>query len=153
VTTDTEVPQSAPFSFHANRKEQAEEVTSLEAPKDQNGNQQLLDGGVGELLKNSSYNEKHGVASLSSWLKTSSADGGENQSGIGGHAGKLPGFERITDITDVPIFVASGLNWNDDNPTPMLPKAWDGNGIPNTTTKYKEVSCFPSMFRFGTLAR
>uniref|UniRef100_A0ACD5V5F7 Uncharacterized protein n=1 Tax=Avena sativa TaxID=4498 RepID=A0ACD5V5F7_AVESA len=137
VTTDTELPESAPFSFHANSKEQAKEVTCPEEPKDQNGNQQLLDGGFAELLKNSSYTEKHGVASLSSWLKTSSADG-ENQSGIGGDVGKLPGFERIGDVTDLPIFVASGLNWNDDNPTPMLAKAWDGNGIPNTTTKYKE---------------
>lgn len=27
---------------------------------------------------------------------------------------------------------------NEDSPTPELRKAWDGNGIPNTTTKYKE---------------
>ncbi|CAM0946637.1 unnamed protein product [Alopecurus aequalis] len=137
VPTDTEPSESAPFSFHANSKERAKEVTSPEETRDQNGNQQLLDGGVGELLKNSSYSEKPGVASLSSWLKTSYGDG-ENLSGIGGNVGKQQGFERITDVTDVPIFVASGLNCNDDNPTPMLPKAWDGNGIPNTTTKYKE---------------
>lgn len=136
LTTNTE--ESAPFSFHANSKEQAQEVSSLEEPKYQNGNQQLLDGGVGELLKNtSSYNEKHGVASLSSWLKNSSADG-ESQSGIDGTLGKQLGFKRFGDITDVPIFVASGLSWDNDNPTPMLAKAWDGNGIPNTTTKYKE---------------
>ena len=143
VTTDTELPQSAPFSFHANSKEQAQEVTSPEETRDQNGNQQLLDGGVGELLKNGSYNEKHGVASLSCWLKTAYGGGG-SQCGTGGNAGKQQGFERITDITDVPIFVASGLNWDNDNPTPILPKAWDGNGIPNTTTKYKEVPYFPS---------
>ncbi|XP_047075837.1 protein JASON-like [Lolium rigidum] len=140
VSTDTELPESAPFSFHAKSKGQAEEVTSPEEHKNQNGSHQILDGGIGELLKiSSSYNEKHGVASLSSWLKTSSAEGSESHSGIGGDFGKLPGFGRIGDITEVPIFVASGLNWNDDNPTPMLPKAvWDGNGIPNTTTKYKE---------------
>ncbi|XP_051194659.1 protein JASON [Lolium perenne] len=140
VSTDTELPESAPFSFHAKSKGQAEEVTSPEEHKNQNGSHQILDGGIGELLKiSSSYNEKHGVASLSSWLKTSSAEDSESHSGIGGDFGKLPGFGRIGDITEVPIFVASGLNWNDDNPTPMLPKAvWDGNGIPNTTTKYKE---------------
>ncbi|XP_047076374.1 protein JASON-like [Lolium rigidum] len=139
VSPDTELPESALFSFHAKSKGQAEEVTSPEE-HNQNGSQQILDGGIGELVKiSSSYNEKHGVASLSSWLKTSSAEGSESHSGIGGDFGKLPGFGRIGDITEVPIFVASGLNWNDDNPTPMLPKpVWDGNGIPNTTTKYKE---------------
>lgn len=136
--TNTELPYSAPFSFQASNKEQAEEVTSPEEPKDQNGNQQLLDGVSGELLKNSSDNGKHGVASLSCWIKTSSADG-EFQNGNGSNMGKQPGFEGIGATMDVPIFVASGLNWDIDNPTPLLPKAaWDGNGIPNTTTKYKE---------------
>lgn len=32
-----------------------------------------------------------------------------------------------------PVLNASDLE------TPSLPKAWDGNGIPNTTTRYKEV--------------
>lgn len=31
------------------------------------------------------------------------------------------------------------MNGDVENPTPRLPKAWDGNGIPNTISKYKEV--------------
>ncbi|VAI44298.1 unnamed protein product [Triticum turgidum subsp. durum] len=125
--------ESAPFLFHGGWKEQhAEEVA---CPEDENVNQQQLvgGGGVGELLSKSSENGKHGVASLSCWLKTTCADGeGEGQTG------RQLGFGSV-DLSDVPVFVASGLNWdNENNPTPMLPKAWDGNGIPNTTTKYKE---------------
>lgn len=134
MTTRTELSKSAPFSFHANNAEQDEGVTSPEEPKNQNYKQHLLDGG--ELLKNNSDYGKHGVSSLSCWLKPSSADG-ESQSDIEGSMGKQPGYEKSV-FTDVPIFVASGLNWDNDNPTPVLPKAWDGNGIPNTTTKYKE---------------
>ncbi|KAF7078372.1 hypothetical protein CFC21_082820 [Triticum aestivum] len=125
--------ESAPFLFHGGWKAQhAEEVA---CPEDENVNQQQLvgGGGVGELLSKSSENGKHGVASLSCWLKTTCADGeGEGQTG------RQLGFGSV-DLSDVPVFVASGLNWdNENNPTPMLPKAWDGNGIPNTTTKYKE---------------
>ncbi|XP_073001795.1 protein JASON-like isoform X2 [Typha latifolia] len=29
-------------------------------------------------------------------------------------------------------------NWNNDEPAHKFPKWWDGNGIPNSTTKYKE---------------
>uniref|UniRef100_A0A453NG49 Protein JASON n=2 Tax=Aegilops tauschii subsp. strangulata TaxID=200361 RepID=A0A453NG49_AEGTS len=127
VNESTELSsESAPFLFHSGRKEQ-------QAQEDENVNQQQLvgGGGVGELLNKSSENGKHGVASLSCWLKTSCADGE-------GETGRQLGFGSV-DLSDVPIFVASGLNWdNENNPTPMLPKAWDGNGIPNTTTKYKE---------------
>ncbi|KAF7083823.1 hypothetical protein CFC21_087569 [Triticum aestivum] len=134
VNANTELSsESAPFLFHAGRKEQhAQEVTPPEEPRDENVNQQqLVGGGVGELMSKSSENGKHGVASLSCWLKTSCADGE-------GQTGRQLGFGSV-DLSDVPIFVASGLNWDiENNPTPMLPKAWDGNGIPNTTTKYKE---------------
>ncbi|KAM3228429.1 hypothetical protein ACQJBY_059842 [Aegilops geniculata] len=127
VNESTELSsESAPFLFHAGRKEQ-------QAQEDENVNQQQLvgGGGVGELLNKSSENGKHGVASLSCWLKTSCAVGE-------GQTGRQLGFGSV-DLSDVPIFVASGLNWDiENNPTPMLPKAWDGNGIPNTTTKYKE---------------
>lgn len=140
VNESTEMSsESAPFLFHAGRKEQqAQEATF---PQDENDNQQqqqqqqLVGGVVGELLNKSSENGKHGVASLSCWLKASCADGGHGE----GQTGRQLGFEGV-DLSDVPIFVASGLNWDDgeNHPTPMLPKAWDGNGIPNTTTKYKE---------------
>jgi hypothetical protein len=111
------------------------EVMSPDEPKGQNANQ-LLDEGE-ESSKHSSDYGKHRVTSLSHWLKPSSADDESNSSPDDGSVGKETWYEAS--ISDVPIFPAFGLNWETDNPTPVLPKAWDGNGIPNTTTKYKEV--------------
>ncbi|KAK3152227.1 hypothetical protein QOZ80_2BG0156110 [Eleusine coracana subsp. coracana] len=129
---DTELPKSVSSPIHDNCVSQ-DEVISPEEPKGQNGNQQLLEGG--ELSEQNSEFGKHGVSSLSHWLKTSSTDN-KNQSDSEGNNGKEPFCENS--ILDVPIFATFGLNWDNDNPTPVLPKAWDGNGIPNTTTKYKE---------------
>ncbi|XP_066325002.1 protein JASON-like isoform X3 [Miscanthus floridulus] len=63
-------------------------------------------------------------------------DDESNSSPDDGNVGKETWYEAS--VSDVPIFPTFGLNWETDNPTPVLPKAWDGNGIPNTTTKYKE---------------
>uniref|UniRef100_A0A0E0JW17 Protein JASON n=1 Tax=Oryza punctata TaxID=4537 RepID=A0A0E0JW17_ORYPU len=79
---------------------------------------------------------RKGVASLSCWLKPPSSAGG-SQSDTEGKVVKQRCYENSV-FTDLPIFTASGLNWDSDKPTPVLPKVWDGNGIPNTTTKYKE---------------
>ncbi|MCL7022339.1 hypothetical protein MKW94_029829 [Papaver nudicaule] len=39
---------------------------------------------------------------------------------------------------DRPILGTVAAHWNDDEPTRISPKWWDGNGIPNSTNKYKE---------------
>ncbi|TVU32736.1 hypothetical protein EJB05_24492 [Eragrostis curvula] len=127
VATKNEVPKSVSSPIHDSFVSQ-NEVISPEESKGQNGNEQLVEGG--ELSKQNSEYGKHGVSSLSYWLKTSSTDN-KNQSDTEASVGK-------ESIFDVPIFATSSLNWDNDNPTPVLPKAWDGNGIPNTTTKYKE---------------
>jgi hypothetical protein len=109
------------------------EVISPEESKCQNSKQQLLEGG-GLSEQNSEYG-KHGVSSLSYWLKQPSSI--DSKDDTEGNIKKELLYEKS--IFDVPIFATSGLNWDNDDPTPVLPKAWDGNGIPNTTTKYKEV--------------
>ncbi|KAL6629904.1 hypothetical protein ACP70R_029669 [Stipagrostis hirtigluma subsp. patula] len=135
TATQAEAPKSVSLLFHDNCAAKDEFVSPEEA-KSQNCNQQLLEGG--EPLNQNSESGKPGVSSLSHWLKPSPADG-ESHSNTDGNVGdevKEPCWEKS--VFDVPIFAASGLNWDNDNPTPVLPKAWDGNGIPNTTTKYKE---------------
>ncbi|PNT75423.1 hypothetical protein BRADI_1g32360v3 [Brachypodium distachyon] len=83
----------------------------------------LLDGGA---LSKSNSDESDAALSLCHWLKPSSSDI-ENQ--------------------ESPVFrAASGMNGDVENPTPRLPKAWDGNGIPNTISKYKEVSWHATPF-------
>lgn len=128
----TELPKSVCSPIRDNCVSQVE-VISPEESKDQNCNQQLFEGG--ELLKQNSDFGKHGVSSLSYWLKASTES--KNQSDNEGDIEKDALCEKS--MFDVPIFATYGLNWDNDNPTPVLPKAWDGNGIPNTTTKYKEV--------------
>uniref|UniRef100_A0A453SYS6 Protein JASON n=1 Tax=Aegilops tauschii subsp. strangulata TaxID=200361 RepID=A0A453SYS6_AEGTS len=86
-----------------------------EESKCQTRSPDLLDGGA---LSKSNSDEKRAAMSLTHWLKPSSRDN-ENQGS--------------------PVFTAaSGMDADVENPTPRFPKAWDGNGIPNTTTKYKE---------------
>lgn len=82
---------------------------------------------------------------LSSWLRAPHAnpDGGNvehNSYTVGEyfHYGQSPG--------DRPILGMVAAHWNDDEPSQVSPKWWDGNGIPNSTNKYKEV--YPSVLIF-----
>ncbi|KAJ9685987.1 hypothetical protein PVL29_015059 [Vitis rotundifolia] len=75
-------------------------------------------------------------ASLSSWLKPSSSIQDANDQNFKAvpaanrHFGRTPG--------DRPIIGTVAAHWNEDEPTRISPKWWDGNGIPNSTNKYKE---------------
>ncbi|XP_038683325.1 protein JASON-like isoform X2 [Tripterygium wilfordii] len=61
-------------------------------------------------------------SSLSSWLKPPS-----NRER---HFGRTPG--------DRPIIGLVAAHWNENEQPQISPKWWDGNGIPNSTNKYKE---------------
>ncbi|KAK1438033.1 hypothetical protein QVD17_03834 [Tagetes erecta] len=66
--------------------------------------------------------------SLSSWLppKPKTIPGGNNRS-----------FTHRTPV-DRPILGMVATHWNADEIVESPPKWWDGNGIPNSTNKYKE---------------
>lgn len=76
-------------------------------------------------------------SSLSSWLKPlpTKENGSTHQSGSipfgKAHIGRTPG--------DRPIIGMVAAHWNEEEPSRISPKYWDGNGIPNSTNKYKEV--------------
>ncbi|KAF8691168.1 hypothetical protein HU200_040282 [Digitaria exilis] len=135
TATQNELPKSESFPFYDNA-EQGEVMSPEEKePRGQNVKQQLFEGG--ELSNQDSECGKHGASSLSYWLKPSSADDeSRSDNNTEDSFGKEPRYDKS--VFDVPIFPVSGFYWDSDNPTPVLPKAWDGNGIPNTTTKYKE---------------
>lgn len=137
TVTETESSEYVSFPVYDNRAVQ-NEVTSPDEPKGPNVNQHQYEGE--ESSEQSSEYGKHGVTSLSHWLKPSSADEESNSSPVDGNVGKETWYEAS--VSDVPIFPAFGSIWETDNPTPVLPKPWDGNGIPNTTTKYKEVNIY-----------
>uniref|UniRef100_A0A0E0G1W4 Protein JASON n=1 Tax=Oryza nivara TaxID=4536 RepID=A0A0E0G1W4_ORYNI len=134
MATQTARITPASFSFHDITAGQDQGVISPEEHKSENDSRKLLDDA--DQLKYNADSERKGVASLSCWLKPPSSAGG-SQSDTEGKVVKQRCYENSV-FTDLPIFTASGLNWDNDKPTPVLPKVWDGNGIPNTTTKYKE---------------
>ncbi|XP_057796718.1 protein JASON-like [Salvia miltiorrhiza] len=70
--------------------------------------------------------------SLSEWIKSHPA----NQEGSDGNAGENAHYVRSPG--DRPILGMVAAHWNDEEATHVSPKWWGVNGIPNTTTKYKE---------------
>ncbi|KAF8412739.1 hypothetical protein HHK36_000708 [Tetracentron sinense] len=76
-------------------------------------------------------------ASLCHWLKSSSSPMDEKSQSCGtissgkSYSGKTPEMDR-------PIIGIVAAHWNEDEPSRISPKWWDGNGIPNSTNKYKE---------------
>ncbi|GAA0164123.1 RNA processing factor [Lithospermum erythrorhizon] len=44
----------------------------------------------------------------------------------------------IQTLADRPIIGLVAAHWNEDEVSHISPKSWDGNGIPNSTSKYKE---------------
>lgn len=74
-------------------------------------------------------------ASFSPWLNQINQDSNENIAVLNDRT------PRVAAITpgDRPIIGLVAAHWNEDEQTEISPKWWDGNGIPNSTTKYKEV--------------
>ncbi|KAJ9549393.1 hypothetical protein OSB04_021936 [Centaurea solstitialis] len=74
--------------------------------------------------------------SLSSWLPPKQAHQGRNSRLF------LPNSQGLRDFGktpgDRPILGMVAAHWNADEAPPLPPKWWDGNGIPNSTNKYKE---------------
>ncbi|KAG2613610.1 uncharacterized protein LOC120704184 isoform X2 [Panicum virgatum] len=96
--------------------------------------EELLDSGE---LSNTKSGEKNAAFSLCHWVKSSSTTDVKNQGNVKGAAGDQS-YDECSFPTERPGFNASDLGWDIENPTPGLPKTWDGNGIPNTITRYKE---------------
>lgn len=75
-------------------------------------------------------------ASLSSWFKPSQSTLGEDNPNTGTASSKNFRFGRTPG--DRPIIGMVAAHWNENEPSQISPKWWDGNGIPNSTNKYKE---------------
>ncbi|KAE8804595.1 hypothetical protein D1007_19645 [Hordeum vulgare] len=127
--------KSLPFSYPTENSSHKEKGSPpSEESKCQTRSPNLLDGGA---LSKSISDEKHAAMSLTHWLKPLSTVS-EDQGVVSSSASDQPRDEN-TLFTESPVFTAaSGMDADVENPTPRFPKAWDGNGIPNTTNKYKE---------------
>lgn len=96
----------------------------------------LSELGMSGIRETSDDKDSKVEASLSSWLKPSSINQDEGKQHTGSvhsnnfHYGKTPG--------DRPILGLVAAHWKHDENSRISPKWWDGNGIPNSTNKYKE---------------
>lgn len=90
---------------------------------------------VKETTKETFPDELKVEASLSTWLKPiPSSKDGNNQKFVG-----VSGRPRAARTPmDGPIIGMVAAHCNEDEPSRISPKWWDGNGIPNSTNKYKE---------------
>ncbi|KAL2322466.1 hypothetical protein Fmac_026845 [Flemingia macrophylla] len=86
------------------------------------------------LKKMSCENESKVEESLSSWLKPATLILEERKKRM------EIGYNQIRKTTaDRPIIGMVAAHWNEDDDSQVPPpKWWDGNGIPNSTNKYKE---------------
>ncbi|XP_044493202.1 protein JASON-like isoform X2 [Mangifera indica] len=75
-------------------------------------------------------------ASLSAWLKPPASTLNEDNKNLG------VGFSRNRYLrrtpSDRPIIGMVAAHWSEEETPQVQPKWWDGNGIPNSTNKYKE---------------
>ncbi|CAA7026402.1 unnamed protein product [Microthlaspi erraticum] len=115
---------------------------SLEQAKQQLYKEQIEDesppssAAYGEKLEESSDEKLSKFeASFSPWLNRINEESDENIAVFLNE--RTP---RVTAMTpgDRPIIGLVAAHWNEDEQTEISPKWWDGNGIPNSTTKYKE---------------
>lgn len=114
---------------------------SLEQAKQQLYKEQIEDespssADYGEKVEESSDEKMSKFeASFSPWLNRINEDGKENTAVLNDRT------PRVAAMTpgDRPIIGLVAAHWNENEETEISPKWWDGNGIPNSTTKYKEV--------------
>lgn len=87
--------------------------------------------------ENAVKKENMGDATLSSWLKPPwTSDDGDCRNHRAASRRK-PNIGK--DLGDRPIIGLVAAHWNEqEEALHVSPKWWDGNGIPNSTTKYKE---------------
>ncbi|CAN1229286.1 Protein JASON [Linum perenne] len=76
-------------------------------------------------------------ASLSAWLKPVSQTN-RYSGNLDPGTGLSKKFNTSKTAGDRPIIGMVAAHWTEDQPTEISPKWWDGNGIPNSTNKYKE---------------
>jgi hypothetical protein len=99
------------------------------------------EGGVNET---SSGKELKAEASQSDWLKPQLSTQDASSKNFDSDFTRKPHFGRTPG--DRPIIGIVAAHWNDDEPSHISPKWWDGNGIPNSTNKYKEVFLLAALF-------
>ncbi|XWS47474.1 hypothetical protein CRYUN_Cryun14cG0155200 [Craigia yunnanensis] len=88
--------------------------------------------------------ESEEEGSLSSWLKPKQYTIDDHNINLQATSSKIPYFGRTPGDRPIIGMVAAhwkeddSSHWKEDDSSHISPKWWDGNGIPNSTNKYKE---------------
>ncbi|CAI9089958.1 OLC1v1024616C1 [Oldenlandia corymbosa var. corymbosa] len=115
-------------SEDSNSNHQNNHIGELSEQTDDSSQQEVID------TLSSGENSKL-EASLSTWLKRAPHSTEDNHVDQGSSI--LQKFRYGRTPGDRPILGMVAAHWNDNEPQ-VSPKWWDGNGIPNSTNKYKE---------------
>ncbi|KAB2022391.1 hypothetical protein E1A91_D07G213600v1 [Gossypium mustelinum] len=115
-----------------------EPLSSKEMFNEQEDSPERLENGTPKLgVKQASLGkDSEDEGSLSSWLKPKQITIDDPDKNIHVTSSKTPQFNRTPG--DRPIIGMVAAHWNEDESSRISPKWWDGNGIPNSTNKYKE---------------
>lgn len=125
-----------------------ESVSQLKALEEEGFDSHELSGELKESIENATPELDTGVegssvgkdlkveASLSAWLKPAASTSDDNSKSTGGSSRKNSHFAR--NPGDRPIIGMVAAHWIEEETPQIGPKWWDGNGIPNSTNKYKE---------------
>ncbi|XVE72332.1 hypothetical protein DITRI_Ditri11bG0031200 [Diplodiscus trichospermus] len=129
----------------------AENVALLKAMKEEQFSSKTMFGELKESLERqenvipklvdwvketSLVKESEAKGSLSSLLKPKHYIIDDRNRNLQTSSSKIPHFGRTP--ADKPIIGMVAAHWNEDESSHISPKWWDGNGIPNSTNKYKE---------------
>ncbi|PPS12382.1 hypothetical protein GOBAR_AA08261 [Gossypium barbadense] len=115
-----------------------EPLSSKEMFNEQEESPERLENGTPKLgVKQASLGkDSEDEGSLSAWLKPKQITIDDPDKNIHVTSSKTPQFNRTPG--DRPIIGMVAAHWNEDESSRISPKWWDGNGIPNSTNKYKE---------------
>ncbi|QHO26860.1 protein JASON isoform X2 [Arachis hypogaea] len=101
------------------------EQAQIATPTPQKGSNQVL-----------KENESKAEVSLSNWLRPAPIDQEKGNKRVESASSQIPHFRKTS--ADRPILGVAAAHFENEDSNICPPKWWDGNGIPNSTTKYKE---------------
>lgn len=114
------LPQDSDESLEQTKVQGCKEKTEHESPTS------VVTCG-GKLEERSDEKYRISETRISPWVKKSKEKSNKNMESL------------FIAFGDRPIIGMVAAHWNEEEQSHISPKLWDGNGIPNSTNKYKEV--------------
>ncbi|KAG0483302.1 hypothetical protein HPP92_011386 [Vanilla planifolia] len=127
--------QEEPKSFQHEHDDKSSNIVAFEENKHSGSKAGLNSSALEKIEKSTQEMPILSKKEISWWLKAQSA---KDETKMTIDVGNQPPKSDCSPNLDKQITGAASAFWNEEELCGALPKQWDGNGIPNTTTKYKE---------------